>query len=95
MEDSSNSSSDDSCSSSTWKGDRVAMCSVANREPVLRSREFDPRPFLQYGRHRQGDEPGSNPGGVVKGSEFDSSAFRLLSYDYYRRKDKATRNESW
>lgn len=46
MEDSSSSSSD---SSSMRKGDRVVMCSVANREPVLRSRECKSHPFRMEG----------------------------------------------
>ena len=75
MEDSSCSSSS-SDSSSMRKGDRVVMCMVANHKPVSRSREFDPRSFLQYGGHRQGDKPDSNSGGAsfMRGSGFDYSA---------------------
>ncbi len=77
MEDSSSSSSD---SSSRWKGDRVVMCSVANREPALTSREFDPRPFLQSGGCRQGVKLDSNSRGVAlaRDAGFDYSTLLHL-----------------
>ena len=80
MDDSSCSSSSDSCSSSMWKGDRVAMCSVANREPVSPIARVRSSPLPPHGRHRQGDKLVSNTRGVActRDSGFDYSAFRHL-----------------
>ncbi len=61
------------------KGDRVAMCSVANREPVLRSQMFESSTF-RHGRHRQGDELVLNTRGVAltRDPGFNYSAFLHL-----------------